>query len=64
MASISSTGYQEDTMAQLPGEGTIAGPDDIVPEGQVITRKDIERYRAQVEAAARKAGMPAPTWND
>jgi hypothetical protein len=51
--------------SNLPQVGTIAGPDDIAPEGEVITEQHVLAYRASVEAAHHAAGMPtADLWSD
>jgi hypothetical protein len=42
----------------LPGVGRIAERDDIAPEGEVITEQDVLAYRADVEAARRRLGLP------
>ena len=50
---------------QLPGVGTIAGPDDVAPEGEVITEEHVRAYRARVEEAHRNLGLPTDNlWGD
>lgn len=48
---------------KLPAEGTIAGPDDVAPQGTVITRQHILDYRRRVEAAHAKMGLEPPRWS-
>ena len=48
----------------LPGVGQIAGPDDVAPEGEIITEQHVRDYRARVEAAHRSLGLPTDNlWN-
>lgn len=51
-------------MAQNPSIGTIAGPDDIAPEGTVITQAHVDAYRKSVEKIHREMGLPAPQWSN
>ena len=50
---------------QLPDVGKIAGPDDVAPEGEVITEQHVLDYRAKVEETHRRLGLPTDNlWGD
>lgn len=50
---------------QLPDVGKIAGPDDVAPEGEVITEEHVLAYRARVEQNYRDLGLPTDNlWGD
>ncbi|WP_367139658.1 hypothetical protein [Saccharothrix sp. HUAS TT1] len=46
-----------------PTIGTVAEQDDIAPQGTVITAAHVKAYRRRVNAAAKAAGTPPPTWD-
>ena len=50
---------------QHPTVGTVAGPDDVAPEGTVITQEHVDVYRHNVEDLHRRMGLSTEgLWKD